>query len=192
MTVDGPEAPRKTFRPVRVAVATLIGAWVVFLFLYRPRGPANLDPPRLSPPFPVAKADVRWTLRNLDGSPKAFSDYQGHAVFLNIWATWCPPCRDELPAIANLASNPRLKGVSFLCASVDEDLDTLRDFVKAKKLTVPVARATTLPEVFQSDGIPATFLIAPDGTIVASQIGAAQWDDPAVVDFLEQLAKRSP
>ena len=60
--------------------------------------------------------------------------------------------------------------------------------MRDKKWPMTVLRATELPDVFLTDGIPATFLIAPDGRIAASEVGAARWDDPSVVEFLERLA----
>ena len=94
----------------------------------------------------------------------------------------------ELPAIATLAANPRLKDVAFVCVSTDESPEVLRRFVRDKKWPMTVLRSTELPDVFLTDGIPATFLIAPDGRIAASEVGAARWDDPSVVEFLERLA----
>src|SRR5205823_4576372 len=116
--------------------------------------------------------------------------YRGKAVFLNVWATWCGPCVRELPAIANLAANPRLKDVAFVCVATDEDQDAVRRFLAQRKLNLPVLHAVGRPpEVFATPYIPATFLIAPDGRIVHVEQGSAQWDDPAVVDKLETLAK---
>ena len=186
---ESPSPHRKPIVRTRVVLAALVVAWLIFATFPRP---TRLDRPLLSPPSPAARADYRWSLRDLDGKAIDFGDYKGRAVFLNIWATWCPPCRAELPAIASLAANPRLKGVAFLCASTDEDLETLRAFVKGRNLSLPIARADSLPDVFQTEGIPATFVIAPDGAIVVAEVGGARWDDPAVVDFLETLAKRSP
>lgn len=169
----------------------LMAAWVLFLHWFGPKGPSgDLLAPQLQPTSPTARANYAWTLEDLDGKPVDFGRYKGRAVFLNIWATWCPPCRSEMPAIANLAANPRLKGVAFVCASTDDDPAEVRRFVAEQKLKLPIFRATSLPLAFQTQGIPATFLIAPDGAIVAAQEGSAQWDAPPVVDLLERLASR--
>jgi len=165
-------------------------AWALFLTFFGPKGPrGDLAPPRLEPQPPTSVADYAWTLEGPDGKPVDFGRFRGRAVFLNIWATWCPPCLDELPAIANLAANPRLRDVAFLCASTDDDPEVLRRFLAGHAWKFPIARATSLPPAFQTAGIPATFLIAPDGKIVATHAGPAQWDAPDVVDLLERLAK---
>src|SRR5438876_538571 len=107
--------PRRTWLIVGVVFAA---TWVLYLFVFGPRqGVRPLPPPRLEGSGLAPPADYGWTLYGLDGSPVEFARFQGKPVFLNLWATWCPPCRDELPAIDNLASNPRLKGVSFVCAA---------------------------------------------------------------------------
>jgi hypothetical protein len=99
----------------------------------------------------------------------------------------------ELPSIARLAANPELRDVAFLCVAVDEDIETVRHFVRSRALTLPVAwNAGTPPEVFQTEGIPATFIIAPDGRIVLAEVGSARWDKPSVVELLKSLARSAP
>ena len=186
-----PEAPRPRRRKGWLLAIGLICAWGLFLAFFGPERPrTDLSPPALEPQPPRNVADYAWTLEGLDGKPVDFGRYRGRAVFLNLWATWCPPCLDELPSIANLAANPRLKDVAFLCVSTDEDPEELRRFVAGHPWKLPVVRATSLPLAYQSDGLPATFLIAPDGRIVATHAGPARWDAPDVVDLLERLSGR--
>jgi thiol-disulfide isomerase/thioredoxin len=161
-------------------------AWGLILMFAGPR--PGLGTPRLADAGGDRMARFDWKLTDLDGAPVDFARYKGRTVFLNIWATWCPPCVAELPAIATLAANPRLKDVAFVCVSTDESPEVLRRFMRDKEWPMTILRATELPDVFLTDGIPATFLIAPDGRIAASEVGAARWDDPSVVEFLEQLA----
>ncbi len=161
-------------------------AWGLILIFAGPR--QGLGTPRLVNPGDDRKARYDWKLSDLNDAPVDFAQYKGRTVFLNIWATWCPPCVAELPAIATLAANPRLKDVAFVCVSTDESSAVLKRYMRDKTWPMTVLRATELPEVFLTDGIPATFLIAPDGRIAASEVGAARWDDPSVVEFLEGLA----
>ena len=135
-------------------------------------------------------ADYTWKLRDLDDKPVDFAQFKGRTVVLNLWATWCPPCLAEMPALATLAENPRIKekGVAIVCVSTDEAPDALRRFMVKKSWPMTILRATALPSVFLTDGIPATFVIAPDGKVVAPELGAARRDYPSVVSFLENLA----
>jgi thiol-disulfide isomerase/thioredoxin len=170
---------------------SLAAAWILYLILFGPRtgieGP--LPVPALKRPVPPIVTDYQWVLRDLQDAPVPFETYKGRVVFLNLWATWCPPCVAELPAIANLAGNPRLKDVAFLCVSTDESPEPVHSFLKGKNWPMTILRATDLPQGFATEAIPATFVIAPDGRVVVADVGSAQWDDPSVVEFLERLSK---
>lgn len=168
-------------------------AWTVYLVVFGPKAAPDfrLNPPVLKSPGPASRAEYHWTLLDLEGAPVEFSKFEGRTVFLNIWATWCPPCIAELPSIANLAGNARLKDVAFVCVATDESAASVRHFLRDKHWPMTVLRATNLPEVFMTEGIPATFLIARDGRIAASEVGAMQWDDPSVVDFLTSLSPKT-
>lgn len=159
--------------------------WAVFLAFFSPRERGPLEGTGLDRP-----AEYNWALEDLSAKPVPFSDFKGKTVFLNIWATWCGPCVTEMPSIARLAENPSIKGknIQFVCVSTDEDLDSVRRFVADKKWPMTILHARSLPPVFLTDGIPATFIIAPDGRIVAAQTGSSDWDDPQVVQLLEKTA----
>jgi hypothetical protein len=96
----------------------------------------------------------------------------------------------EMPSIDKLAKNPRLQGknIEFVCASTDESTEVVRQYVAGKTWAMTFLRAGTVPSVFYTDGIPTTFVIAPDGRIAAFEVGAADWSQPHVVEFLEKLA----
>lgn len=171
-----------------------VSAWCVFLFFLGPTVP--LAPPELEGTALSLPADYDWTLHDLDGRPVSFAQFRGKAVFLNIWATHCPPCLEELPAIAELARSPRLGRVAFVCVAIDPDVETVRRFLRGRDwpMTFLQADATDVPPAFTAEGggIPATYLIAPDGRIVASAVGSAHWNDPTVIDILERLASPEP
>jgi thiol-disulfide isomerase/thioredoxin len=150
-----------------------------------------MTPPSLEAPGVALTADFRWKLLDLEDKPVELAKFRGRPILLNLWFTECGPCLEEMPTIANLAANPRLKDkVVFLCVSTDESTAKVREFLKDKTWGMTFLRIDSLPPpVFLTDGMPATFVIAPDGRIVTGEVGAAKWDDPPVVDFLEKLAK---
>lgn len=135
---------------------------------------------------------VAWELRSVhNGEVTNLSDLRGKAVFLNVWATWCPPCVAEMPSIVRLAdrlkSNPN---VAFVLVSMDDDLGELQTFLEKEKIELPVyTRLEGAPEALHSDGIPITFILGTDGTIQQQRIGSQEWDRQSVVDLLENLAK---
>jgi thiol-disulfide isomerase/thioredoxin len=185
------EPPKiQTRKWLAIGLAAVI-AWVVFLATKTQlRTSEGLGAPALETPLMPRPADFRWTLLDLDGKSVDFATYKGRPILLNLWATWCGPCLKEMPSIASLAANPALKEkkVVFLCVSVDKSAETLKNFMKDKTWGMTILQATSIPPVFQTEGIPATFLIAPDGGIATAEIGAAKWDDASVVNFLERLA----
>ena len=84
---------------------------------------------------------------DLDDRPVHFSKFKGKPLFLNIWATWCGPCVQEMPSIARLAENPRLKGkgIQFVCISTDESSAAVRRFIDGKNWSMTFLRADRLP-----------------------------------------------
>jgi len=159
--------------------------WVGYLAFFGPRRRALLENSGMSQP-----ASYDWSALDLNDQPVSFSKFKGKTVFLNIWATWCGPCVGEMPSIARLAEDPRLrnKPIEFVCVSTDSSSEPVRQFIRGKNWRMTFLRAESLPLVFLTDGIPSTFVIAPDGTIAATEIGAAEWDEPRVATFLEKLS----
>jgi thiol-disulfide isomerase/thioredoxin len=170
----------------------VVVVWLLYVIFLVPRNPnVGLGPPPLEPPTTTVAADFAWKLVDLDGKPVDFTTFQGRTVFLNIWASWCPPCRAEMPSILSLASQPRLKDVAFVLVASGDEPGAVRQFVdknpgmRAVSLTMAIAQEPHRD--FYTEAIPATFVIAPDGRIVLKHIGAAQWDALEVVDFLVGL-----
>ncbi len=173
-----------------IAVTGGLG-WIVYLAFFNPGGGMNdLSPPSLKGASTLP-ADLDWTVQDLQGKSYNLSELKGKPIFLNVWATWCGPCVAEMPSVANLAANPRLKDVAFVCVSADSSDQAVTRFLAGKNWeNLRIYRATTSPpDVFATDGIPATFLISPAGRVVSSEVGAAQWDHPDVVDFIEKMVK---
>jgi thiol-disulfide isomerase/thioredoxin len=141
-------------------------------------------------------ANLNWQVADLQGNGVPLDRYKGRAVFLNIWATWCPPCVGELPLIARLAATPALQDAAFLCVSVDEEPETVQDFLARRDAKLPMTflhAARGLPADYQTDGIPATFILSPDGTIAFEQVGML--DDgqiPELANLIQNLIRSAP
>ena len=122
--------------------------------------------------------------------PARFSDYRGKVVLLNIWATYCIPCRTEMPAIERLSH--RLAGTDFhvLAVSVDVVDSTAVDaFVRQYGLTFDVwhDQPGITQRLYQTTGVPETFVIDRHGVIVKKAIGAMDWDDPVNEILIRRL-----
>ncbi|WP_337173591.1 TlpA disulfide reductase family protein [Paludisphaera sp.] len=186
MSTPESPAPAAGKPPWLLMVGVLAAFWVVYLIVAGPRRLDDIDGPESG-----RAVDFNWSLRDLDGGEVNFDRFRGKALFVNVWATWCPPCVAEMPSIARLASVEDLKGkVEFICIATDESMDAVRSFVRGKGWPMTILHATALPPVFLTDGIPATFLIAPDGRLAYMREGAAEWDAPEVVRKLRDLASR--
>ena len=179
-------------KPSRIWWYVLIGAaifWALYLNFGLPGPRKLLENTGMSTP-----ANYDWSLVDLNDQPVPFSRFKDKTIFLNIWATWCGPCLGEMPSIDKLARNPRLQGknIEFICVSTDDSTEAVRRYVADKHWKMTVLRTGQFPSVFYSEGIPATFVIAPDGRIAGFEVGAADWDEPHVVEFLERLATHAP
>lgn len=150
----------------------------------------SFSAPNLVEPARPRKLSMGWTL--LDSSGKSFdwSTTKDKLILVNIWATWCPPCRAELPSLANLANDSTLSdSLVVLCVSTDDRPEALKSYLSKNKLELPAYFAPEMPSDFVTEGIPATFLINSDGQLLGSEVGAANWDSPDFVNFLK--TKRS-
>lgn len=131
-------------------------------------------------------ADYGWQMNALDGRAVSFGEFRDQVVFLNVWATWCVPCVAEMPAIQRLHDAVSAEGVALVLVS-NEDADTVRGFVEKRGYTFPVYLSQKLPGVFDTETIPATFVVSREGRVVLSHTGAAAWDSTACKAFLRAL-----
>ncbi|MER2999155.1 TlpA family protein disulfide reductase [Pontibacter populi] len=143
---------------------------------------------------PVANtpmAGAGFKMVGLDGKTVSFESLKGKVVFMNIWATWCPPCIAEMPNIQKLYEKVGSGKIAFVMLSVDEGgIEKVKKFVSKKGYTFPVYMpASQFPQEFASNAIPTTFIISPDGKIVAKHEGMADYDTKEVRDFLQQMVK---
>jgi thiol-disulfide isomerase/thioredoxin len=122
----------------------------------------------------------------LDGSPVSPSSLKGKVVFVNLWATWCGPCKAEMPAIQKLYGHFRNNpNVEFVIASEQDSAQAVRELAQALKLQLPFY-------VYTNEGpgtVPTTLILAKNGSVAVKHEGAADWSDPSVITFIEQLEK---
>ncbi len=124
------------------------------------------------------------------GGTVMFSDHHGKVIVLNFWATWCPPCRDEMPALERVYRRFRDRGLVVLAVSLDADGETsVPGFLKERDFTFPVALDPGMRVAGQYGvrALPATFLIDRKGRIIARAFGAREWDGPDANTVLEEL-----
>jgi len=150
----------------------------------------NLSPrSRLQPGFPAPD----FSLPGLDGKTVRLNDYKGKVVFLNIWATWCPPCREEMPSMERLYQELKGQDFEILAVSVDASgAKTVAPFVKEHRLSFPVLLDPegTMKPLYGTTGIPESFIINKEGGIEQVVIGPMDWATPDVVRFFRNLIEK--
>ncbi len=133
-------------------------------------------------------ADYDFELIDQEGNRKPFTDFKDKVVFVNFWATWCPPCIAEMPDINDLYNEINSDDIVFVLISFDDNFQKARDFVKKKEFDFPIYQlASPLPKVYESNAIPTTYVISPEGKIVVKKSGMAKYNTKKFRDFLEGL-----
>lgn len=127
-----------------------------------------------------------------DGSGKTIdiSKQKGKVLFINFWATWCPPCIQEMPSIARLKKQFAGKDILFLMVDVDDNYKKSSKFMENRKFDLSVyTAASSIPKEFLSGSIPTTVVIDKEGRVVARQEGGADYTHPEIIKFFTDLTK---
>lgn len=132
-------------------------------------------------------------LENLNGKKVDLKQYRGKIVFLNFWATWCGPCKEEMPSMEALYQKLKERNFVFLTISVDYDeKKKVKDFIDKHRYTFPVLidpKCVTL-DLFGVKGIPATILIDKNGRMVGRAVGPRDWKSSEIVSILNHLLEK--
>mgnify|MGYP006288472767 FL=1 len=140
-------------------------------------------------PFEEKIPSEDFTLDLLAGGETALSDHLGKVVFLNFWATWCPPCREEMPSMQTLYDELAEEGLEMLAVNVLEDAETARGFIEEQGFTYPVLLDTN-GRVMIRYGVrayPTTYIIDREGNVLGVRPGFHDWGTEAMVASVRQL-----
>ncbi len=139
--------------------------------------------------YTISENTRRWQFTAMSGKTVNFSDQLDKPVFINMWATWCPPCRAELPGIQKLYEKYGGK-VNFLLLT-DETPAKVKAFVRKYHYeNLPFYRYRYVPKDFSSNSIPSTFIVSRQGKVVLTKKGAARWDSDKVKKLLDNLIRQ--
>ncbi len=119
----------------------------------------------------------------------ALSQFRGQVVVLNFWATWCPPCVEEMPSLVEMQRHLKAKGVTVVAVSIDVDASAYRQFLKQHGVDLLTVRdpAQKTPALYGTHGWPETFIIDRNGVMRRKFIGAVDWTEPEITDYLSKL-----
>ena len=182
--------PRKNGRLLLTISLVLIVAILVFLLSLKEKD-STFRPAR---PLQVGHPAPDFTFPDLSGNKISLSDSRGKLVLLNIWATWCPPCRDEMPSMEKLYN--RFKGENFeiLAVSIDSTgQKAVAPFMRELNLTFPALLDPKgkIKDLYGITGVPESFIIDKEGILVRKIIGPLDWATPEVFGFFQSLIQRS-
>ena len=131
----------------------------------------------------------QWQLKDATGKIVSLEEYKGKIVFINFWATWCPPCIAEMPSIQKLYADYQDKMV-FLFVTTDS-FEKANAFMIKENLTLPVYQSLSNPPLeMESSTIPATYLIDQSGNVIVAKIGTANWNSDSFREKLDELLKK--
>lgn len=144
-------------------------------------------------PIKGGKKAPNFCLEDLKGKKVELKHFKGKVVFLNFWATWCGPCKEEMPSTEALYTQFKEKNFVFLSISVDyAGLEPVKEFIEKQRYTFPVLidpKGETL-DLFDVKGIPTTFLIDKKGLMIGKAIGPRDWKKPEVISILNVLVEK--
>ena len=153
-------------------------------------------------PVEVGTAAPDFTATDLEGRRVSLSDLDGEVVLLNIWATWCPPCIEEMPSMQRLYRQLGPEGLKIVAVSVDAELGRsdasgkiggdIRRFVDEMGLTFDIWHDPdgSIQQTYRTTGIPESFVIDRDGNIVRKDIGGKLWDSEERLESIRRLLEQ--
>lgn len=171
-------------------IVIIVGAFAVLPFLVQKI---------FQPELPVAMLDLHEVPRPLaeiefqdeTGNKYTLGQFHGNFILVNVWATWCPPCKEEMPSLNSLASHFSAKDLKIIPISVDvSGVPTVRHFYtkyRLDKLSIYVDPSTNVMHALSVVGIPTTVLINRDGLEIGRRVGPAQWDSPEIIEGLAKI-----
>jgi len=171
------------------AAALAVGAVVLFAWVNRER---------LNPVIPGREAPD-FNAFALDGTPRSMGDFRDKVLLVNIWATWCPPCREEMPSLQDLYQTIGDDDFRILAISIDAPLGeedafgreggNLEGYAQEMGLTFTILHDPSgrIQRTFQTTGVPESFVIDRDGVIIKKVAGATAWDAPENVELVRRL-----
>lgn len=167
---------------IAVSVLVIILLYLVTSFRNKPIG--NPENKEISYDFKI---------KDIEGNAVDFSEFKGKVVFLNLWATWCGPCRSEMPGIQNLYNMVNSEEIQFVMLSIEEEkeLNKVQTFINRNKYTFPVfVSHEPLPRLFDVPSIPTTFIIDKNGKVAHFYQGSTQYDTDKYVKLLTSLSQK--
>jgi peroxiredoxin len=186
MKEEGKNPRRVNYQTITLIVVFIIGIGVMILLQTKKSSFDSAGKQR----FKKGALAPNFTLPDINGKMVSLSDYRGQVVLLNIWATWCAPCVEEMPSLEKLHQELKDEEFVILAGSIDESgAAVVRPFMKKHKLNFPalIDSAGILKDLYQTTGVPESFVIDKQGRILEEVIGPRDWAAPGALKYFRSL-----
>lgn len=133
------------------------------------------------------------SFNDLSGKSHSLSDYQGKLLLLNLWATWCPPCIREIPALQKVKAHNKDSNIAVVSLSIDEEPKDIPEFLQKHKFdgfATLIDPSKQIEKIMPANVVPATYVFDGAGNLVGFMRGFLHWDDPSVQPYLNKLADK--
>jgi peroxiredoxin len=164
------QSPSKFFPLIFLGLGLLLIAGSVYFLIQNAPPPTDLAAVPVKVNYPAPKL----TLTDIHGTPSSLADLLGQVVLVNLWATWCPPCKEEMPALQDFYTDHKEDGFTVIAINDGDPTPDVLQFVKDYELTFPVWLDPTYigtEQAFKTLNLPSSYVINRDGTIVLSWVG---------------------
>lgn len=143
-------------------------------------------------PVPDKPQAPEFELKDMDGNLRTLASYRGKPVIINFWATWCPPCRAELPSMNRGWEKIKDEGIAMLAVNVGEDEDTIFMFMGNYPIEFDLLldHSGEIVKQWPVKGLPTTFVLDPEGRIVYRAIGGREWDSDTLLNTVRALKSK--
>lgn len=177
---------RINYQSITIAIVIAVALLAFIALRYKDAFIKYLNPEAVA----VGKPAPDFSLTGLDGRLVSLSDYRGKVVVVNVWATWCPPCVDEMPSLEKLHREFKDENFAILAVSIDSDgAAAVAPFMKKHGLTFTALMDTraAVQTSYRTTGVPETFIIDKKGILVKKVVGPLDWAAPEVLRYIRKL-----
>ncbi len=181
--------PRKNTQLLLTILLVFIACVFLIVFLRKERDSTLKTAEPIQPGLEMPN----FTFPDINGKEVSLSDHRGKVVLVNVWATWCPPCRQEMPSMQSLYEKFKGENFEILAVSIDsEGREAVAPFMRKMNLTFPALLdpGETIRSLYGITGVPESFIIDKQGILVEKIIGPINWATPEVFFFFKDLIQK--
>lgn len=184
-------------KTIIVLVVTALFGWAVYDFVFKEENSTIVDdekmvaegPAEAAPDIGLEKGQQApdFTLETLEGDKVSLSDYRGEKVMINFWATWCPPCRAEMPDMEEFHNNEDVQVLAVNLTETEASVDGVSDFAEEFELTFPILLDTDVAVAndYEVNPVPTSIFVDEEGKIGSVMLGAMNYD--MMIQRLEEM-----